>query len=244
MGVLNHVDPEAHNREQRSYFERTVKRTMVPRDSRYLQRHVDEALRVGSILAGDRVLEVGCGMGRYTLILAEKGLRVEGIDLSPVMLDRLQEYNQGRFEIPLHCSDIWNHPVELDGQFDGLIGFFTLHHLHNLSQCFEAMARLLKARGKIVFVEPNPLNLMYYIQILITPGMTWEGDKGILGMRPRLIFSAMEKAGFHHLSLARFGFFPPFLADRSWGSRLEAFLERVPIWRVFLPFQIFKGEKK
>ena len=53
---------------------------MVPRDTPCLQRHVDELLRFASVSASDRVLEVGCGMGRYTLLLAERGVRVEGLD--------------------------------------------------------------------------------------------------------------------------------------------------------------------
>ncbi len=36
--------------------------------------------------AGDSVLDIGCGTGRHAVRLAEKGIRVTGIDLSPEML--------------------------------------------------------------------------------------------------------------------------------------------------------------
>ncbi len=97
--------------------------------------------------------------------------------------------------------------------------------------------------GRVVFLEPNPYNLLYYVQILFTPGMTWEGDGGIVRMRRRLIFRAMERAGFTRCAMTRFGFFPPFLTNRPWGARLEAWLERVPVWRPALPFQLFRGER-
>jgi hypothetical protein len=41
----------------------------------------------------------------------------------------------------------------------------------------------------------------------------------------------------------RFGFFPPFLANKSWGARAESFLERPHLWRGLLPFQLFRCEK-
>ncbi len=231
-----------HNRRQRRYFERSVKRTMVPVDSPYLRRHVEEALRFGSISAGERVLEVGCGMGRYTLILAQRGVRVEGMELSPVLLDRLRGYNGGRFDIPLHCADAHHPPPELAGSFDIVLGFFVLHHLKDLDRFFVAMARLLRPGGRMVFLEPNAYNPLFYLQILITPGMTWQGDRGIVRMCPSPIFRAMDRAGLRQLAMTRFGFFPPFFANGRLGARLESALERVPLWRPLLPFQLFRGD--
>ena len=70
------------------------------------RRQLDETLRFASVTAADRVLEIGCGMGRGTLLLAERGVRVEGLDLSQALLDRLRAYNRGRFHIPIHCADV------------------------------------------------------------------------------------------------------------------------------------------
>jgi SAM-dependent methyltransferase len=190
-----------------------------------------------------RVLEVGCGMGRYTLLLAELGLKMEGLDLSRFLLEKLSEFNSGRSNIPLHCGDIINPPPELGGKFDAIIGFFVLHHLHHLTLCFKAMVRLVKPGARIVFLEPNPYNLLYYIQIMITPGMTWRGDRGIVRMRPRVVLSSMKRGGLERVALARFGFFPPFLTNRVLGAKMEALLEHVFIWKTLLPFQIFKGER-
>ncbi len=234
---------EEHNLRQRHYFERTIKRNMVPTDSPYLRRHVDEMICCGNISTDDRVLEVGCGMGRYTLLLTQRGVRVEGLDLSPVLLERLESYNGGRFDITLHCVDIQNPPPPLYGAYDLVLGFFMLHHVEDLDLTFQSIATLLHPGGRVVFLEPNPFNPLYYLQILITPGMTWQGDEGIVRMRRSLIFRAMERAGFTRCAMTRFGFFPPFLANRKWGSRLEALLESVPLWRAHLPFQLFRGER-
>src|SRR5947207_11714729 len=101
---------QEHTCFQRSYFDGSISRTIVPSDSRHFRRQLDETLRFASVTAADRVLEIGCGMGRGTLLLAERGVRVEGLDLSQALLDRLRAYNRGRFHIPIHCADVLNPP--------------------------------------------------------------------------------------------------------------------------------------
>jgi SAM-dependent methyltransferase len=239
----DHPEPvhERHNIGQREYFESTVKRTMVPKQTPYLRRHVDEMLRFAAVSPTDSVLEVGCGMGRYSLMLAGRGINLTGLDLSPVLLQRLRAFSDGEFDIPLYCADIASAPAELHQKFDVVIGFFTLHHLHDLEPCFASMAELLREGGRIAFLEPNGLNPLYYIQIALTPRMTWQGDGGVARMLPHVVLGAMRRAGLSDLRVHRFGFFPPFIANRSAGSRLERVLERLPLWRPFLPFQLFGG---
>ena len=179
--------------------------------------------------------------GRYTLMLAERGIDITGMDLSPVLLDRLRTFAGGRLDVPLYCADVLDPPVELRRQFDAVIGFFTLHHLHDLGGCFASMTQLLREGGRVAFLEPNALNPLYYLQIALTPRMTWKGDGGVARMLPRVVLGAMRKAGLVDLRVRRFGFFPPFIANRRLGSPVENFLERFPLWRPFLPFQLFGG---
>lgn len=230
-----------HNEGQRRYFEERPLPRMVPVRSPYLLRQVDELIRFARLAPGHRVLEIGSGMGRYTLLLAEKGLSLEGMDLSPVLLERLRAYDGGQHPIPLYAFDVAEPPADLRGRFDAIIGFFTLHHLHDLKACYRGMAHLLAPNGRVAFLEPNALNPLYYLQITFTPGMTWKGDKGMLEMRRGPVFRAMKSAGFTELTLERFGFFPPFLSNRPAGRKLERLLERMPPFRPVLPFQLFGG---
>jgi SAM-dependent methyltransferase len=181
-------------------------------------------------------------MGRDTVALADRGLVVEGLDLSQELLQRFREFDGGRYAIPLHCADIVDPPEELTRRFDAVAGFFTLHHLHDLRACFRSMLSFVKPGGRIVFLEPNPFNPLFYIQMLIVPGMNWGGDKGLVKMRPRHVFHEMEAAGLGACSLQRFGFFPPFVTNRAGGLRAEAAFERVGLWRPVLPFQLFRGD--
>ncbi|HSJ99466.1 MAG TPA: class I SAM-dependent methyltransferase, partial [Myxococcota bacterium] len=235
-----------HNRRQRAYFEGAPKRTMVPGDTPYLRRHVREVLAAADVRAGERVLEIGCGMGRYTLLLARQGFALEGLDLSPVLLERLHAYHADAIggEPPaLHCADVTDPPAALHGRFDVVLGFFMLHHLDDLDPCFRSVARLLRPGGRAVFLEPNPWNPLYYVQIALTPGMRWQAERGIARMRARGVFDAFAAAGLARPSLRRFGFLPPFAVNRPAGRQAEAWLERFPLWRGMLPFQVFRAER-
>jgi SAM-dependent methyltransferase len=233
---------ERHNRAQIEYFERAGKHAMRPADSTYVRRQVDRLIAFADLKEGERVLDVGCGMGRYTFALADRGLVVEGLDLSELLLARFREFDGGRYGIPLHCADVLEPPDELKRRFDAVVGFFTLHHLHDVGGSLRAMRDLARPGGRIVFLEPNPLNPLYYVQMLVVPGMSWSGDKGILNMREPKVFGAMREAGLAHPSVERFGFLPPFAVNRASGVRAEEALERVRLWSRLLPFQLYRAD--
>ena len=233
-----------HNEYQIDYFEQNYKKTMQPAvGTPYSNRQVDELVQYANLQKDELILDVGCGIGRYTLPLAERGFNVEGLDLTQGLLDQLHEHDGGRYNISLYCADVLNPPEELVGKYDVLVGFFTLHHLHDIHACYASMINLLKPGGRIIFLEPNAYNPLYYVQIALTPRMTWDGDGGVRLMRRGYIFDAMEKAGFENLSIERFGFFPPMIVNRPGGQTVESIFESIPIWKPILPFQMFMGYK-
>jgi SAM-dependent methyltransferase len=234
---------EKHNQEVIEYYDKKVKKTMMPTGNLYIRHHLEEFLRVTGIGPGDRVLDVGCGMGRYSIPLAARGIKIEGLDISPFLLERLKEYNQSGVEIPTFCLDIVDYPPVMENSYDAVVGFFVLHHMHDLPSCFSAIAKVVKPGGLVAFLEPNAYNVLYYIQIMITPRMTWKGDGGMAKMRPGIIFPAMKAAGLDTLSLHRFGFFPPFIANQTWSMQIEKRLEKIPFWRPLLPAAIFSARR-
>ncbi len=239
---------ESHGAQQRAYYETWHHPNIEPRaETPYLRRHVEESLRVARLDAGasvhPRVLEIGCGAGRYTLLLAARGIPVEGLDVAPALLERMRSHLPAGAVLPLHCADLESPPPALEGVFDLVLGYFVLHHLGNLDACVQSVARMLAPGGRAVFVEPNPWNVLYYFQIALTPSMTWEGERGMLNMRPRRLFAAMRNAGLDEMAVERFGFFPPFAANTALGARLERRLENVGLWQQHLPTQIFSARR-
>ena len=239
---VNSARVAEHNRYQRHYYETTDKRTMRPSGSTYLQRQVERMVATASLGRDQDILEVGCGQGRYTLPLLDRGLRITGLDLSPVLLDRLRGA-AGEREVELVAADVANAPERLRAGFDRVVGFFTLHHMHDFDQVFRGMADTLKPGGRLALLEPVAWNPLYYLQIALTPRMTWRGDGGVAKMRPSLVHAAMRRQGLVDCKATSFGLFPPFLTNTAVGRLLEDQLQERWWMRPAHAFQIFSGRR-
>ncbi|MEX2586628.1 MAG: class I SAM-dependent methyltransferase [Actinomycetota bacterium] len=232
-----------HNTYQKEYFDHGGRATLDPTGSVYLRRHVQQMMHFAGIRPGDRVLEVGCGLGRYTFILAELGVHVEGLDLSPSLIEQLGEINAGRYDLPVHAYDLVDCPAEMFGKYDAVIGFFVLHHVYDLRSCFSAASKLVRPGGRVAFLEPNPANPLYYLQISLTRGMAWTAEKGMLKMTERHLVPAMLEAGFIDIATHRFGFFPPVVTNLPGAARVESIVQRIAPLEPILPFQLFGGTR-
>jgi len=71
---------------------------------------------------GDRVLDVGCGWGRHSLLFAAYGLRVTGIDLSHELLT-LAHYNAQRRGLSIDWVEADVADMPLRGPFDAIVQF-------------------------------------------------------------------------------------------------------------------------
>jgi SAM-dependent methyltransferase len=98
-----------------------------------------------------RVLELGIGGGRVALPLARRGIPVEGIEASQVVLDRLRATPGGE-SIPVTVGDMADVPV--DGLFDLVYlvwdGLFHLPSQARQVDCFRNVARTLAPGGAFV----------------------------------------------------------------------------------------------
>jgi ubiquinone/menaquinone biosynthesis C-methylase UbiE len=105
-----------------------------------LERHL-------ALNAGTRVLDVGCGTGRFATLLVEHlGCPVTGIDPSPAMLavastkpDEHLTWVQARAEaIPF-----------ADGAFDACLASQVIHHFTDRRRAFAEMSRVLRPAGRL-----------------------------------------------------------------------------------------------
>jgi SAM-dependent methyltransferase len=105
-------------------------------------------------ISGQRVLDLGCGLGDKTLILALKGARLTAIDISADLL-RLARHRLEVNRAPVTemvLASAHDLPFE-DASFDAVLGLAVLHHL-DLSLVAREVARVLKPGGRAVFKEP------------------------------------------------------------------------------------------
>jgi 2-polyprenyl-3-methyl-5-hydroxy-6-metoxy-1,4-benzoquinol methylase len=203
----------------------------------YVQRHVEEVTSELGVGPGASILDLGCGLGKYTAALADRGYGVHGLDLTPALVEELSRL---RPDIPVTLADAADPPAELEHRFDAVTGFFFLHHLQELTGVMAGARRVLRAGGTAVFLEPNPVYLPYCLQITFTPGMTWRGEKGIFQMTRERLTAAAEAAGFEEISFRSFGATPPALTNRAWGRRLEHLVETIPGWSRVGAFRLIR----
>jgi len=92
----------------------------------------------------ERVLDAGCGLGRWTAELDATGARVTGIDVHAPLLE------QARISSPhaeFHAADLltWK-PAE---PFDAIYAFATLHWVRPPDAAARALYGLLKPAGRL-----------------------------------------------------------------------------------------------
>lgn len=77
----------------------------------------------------ESIVDVPCGGGRMTTLLAELGFRPAAADVSPAMIDLARErFNVRRLEIPVEPQDL-EKTTWPDGRFDNVLCFRLFHHL-------------------------------------------------------------------------------------------------------------------
>lgn len=236
----NAVVYDKHNKIQRHYYERRTRREnwrMVPNASPYVENHVERLIHEIGLDKADQVLDVGCGMGKFTIPLADRGYQVEGLDLSPYLLDQLTAANAGGRAIPVHCADILCPPETLKRRYHAVSGFFMLHHLVNLEIAFKRIGELLKTGGRIGFIDVNPLCALYYLQIFLSPTMRWKAEKGMVHLNDRNIEKSLIQAGFSNIRIGNYGILPPPLKNHPLGGWLESRFDRIGLLKPFAAFK-------
>jgi len=231
--------PAVHEAEfaaQREYFAERRPIRLQALDTPYIDRHFSEAMSLATLSPGATVCEWGSGLGRFSRLLLAQRIELSSIELSPQLADEARQAFAGDGRMSVHCGDIAQVLDAGIGEFDAMLGFFVLHHLPELDRYFRSARNALRPGGKMVFAEPNPFNPLYPIQITLTPGMRWRGERGIYRLTPAALRRAAAAAGFSRIEIAYYGALPraPYNWLARWrGERMAEAL--LPGW--IKPFQ-------
>lgn len=99
-------------------------------------------------LAGTRVLDGGCGMGRYLRVAAAGGPSlVVGLDLSEAVL-AARDLTEGSPNVAVVRGDLLRLPLA-EGSFDHIYSIGVLDHTPDPRAAFLGLARLLRPGGRI-----------------------------------------------------------------------------------------------
>ena len=107
----------------------------------YMQPHGPEFFR------GRKVLDAGCGNGRFAFYAAKYGAEVWAIDLGPAVEVARRNTDQAG-EVQVVQADLHRPPFALES-FDFIYSIGVLHHLPDPEQAFQNLLRYLKPDGEI-----------------------------------------------------------------------------------------------
>jgi SAM-dependent methyltransferase len=110
--------------------------------------------RLGDV-RGRTVVDFGCGSGANSLLLARRGARVVGLDISESLIalaERRLEINGVGRCAKFVVGSAHDLPLR-DGSIDVVFGIAVLHHL-DLAAASREVFRVLKTGGRAIFQEP------------------------------------------------------------------------------------------
>jgi SAM-dependent methyltransferase len=114
---------------------------------------------------GTRVLEVGCGPGRLSILLAGRyGLDVTGVDLDPAMVDRARA-NADRSGDGRGPSFLVGDVASLafaDASFDLVVSTLSVHHWGDPTAGLTEIGRVLRPVGRALIWDLRPGLLRFH----------------------------------------------------------------------------------
>ncbi len=125
--------PEAYHRVQEQFLLRVLRESRLP---------------------ANRILELGCGFGRITKLLAEEfpSAQIAALDLSPDMLAQAQRYCANLPNITFHSYDFYSPRALPDQQWDIAIAVEVFLH-HPESLLLELIPRVAQAARLVVNID-------------------------------------------------------------------------------------------
>jgi SAM-dependent methyltransferase len=135
------------------WTERMRTGTDAPRKYLLDRAHLELA---GDIL-GKRVLDAGCGEGRYARMLAERGAKVTGIDLSERMIEHARKAEaEAPLGIEYAVTDMADLSMFGDETFDQAVAYLSLIDVFEYERAIAEISRVLRPGAAFIFSLVHP----------------------------------------------------------------------------------------
>jgi ubiquinone/menaquinone biosynthesis C-methylase UbiE len=180
-------------------------------------RLIDQANTLADMLHKDmqypkgcKVLEVGCGVGAQTLILAKNNpnIKITSIDISLESINQAKNLlkNEKVSNVQFQVADLFNLPFE-DESFDHIFICFVLEHLKDPVIALESLRRVIRKKGSITVIEGDHGSCYFYPETREAV-KTWEcliECQKSLNCNPmigREIYPLLKNSGFKNIQVS------------------------------------------
>ncbi len=119
--------------------------------------------------SGQKVLEIGCGTGEFSRILAARGWQVCAIDLSPNMIELARSQSSPNIDFQVANVLEWEFPIE---EFDAVVSIATLHHVP-LDVLLPKFKAALKPGGRLVVLDLVELEGFDRLSDVVAVPLNW-----------------------------------------------------------------------
>lgn len=134
---------------------------------------------------GQRVLEVGCGIGTYTTRLVADGRDVVALDPSPAAVERCKDRLGGEAQLVVGGIE----DADVGDGFDSLICLNVLEHIEDDRGALEHMRRRLRPGGRLLLLVPQGMWLFGTLDVAFGHHRRY---------RRRELRRLLDEAGFDH----------------------------------------------
>ena len=116
-------------------------------------------LKLLNPLSGEKILDVGCGTGVFTIDVMAQGSRITGIDISEPMLRKaVNKIDKiSRYAFNGICADMCALPFA-DNSFDKVLSMTAIEFIEDAKKAVAELDRVIRQGGTIVLTTLNSLS--------------------------------------------------------------------------------------
>jgi SAM-dependent methyltransferase len=137
-----------------------------------------------------RLLDLGCGSGKFLRDMRELGWDVAGVDPDP----KVASYLRHQYGLDVHQGSLEDAHIA-EASFDVVTMNNVIEHLPDPIRTLQAVRRVLRPGGKLVVLTPNIDSMAS--RAFLSSWVHWDPPRHLFLFSNKTLPMAVQRAGFH-----------------------------------------------